>query len=482
MSWFEVDKGGLQQLLEGKDKSFVIRELVQNALDEPGISEIDVEIAGVPNKPLARIKVRDDAPEGFYDLRHAYTLYAKTRKRPDPEKRGRFNLGEKQVLAIAKEARITTTTGTVDFRANGDRAVRRTEVTDQGSLIDVILPVTRGEITEMFAAVKTFIVPKAVKFTVNGNLIIPPEMITSITATLTTENEDTQGQWRRSQRKTTVEVYKPATGAKPMLYELGLPVVELEGGDPWHLNVMQRVPLNSDRDNVSPAFIRDLRAEVLNTLAGTLTEDQAAESWVSDATDDERITPKAVRTIVTKKFGENAVVADPNDPLSRERAIQAGYTIVPARSMSAATWANVRKAEAVPSSSAAFGSIEVGATVLGTEECTKVMLAVAEMARRIADNVWRLKINVQFYRSEATTQADWTVGTTPTMGFNTTRLGTKWFSASNLDDQVALIIHELGHHRGGHLDARYIQALCEIGATLFGMERWGMLHDINPTA
>jgi hypothetical protein len=38
------------------------------------------------------------------------------------------------------------------------------------------------------------------------------------------------------------------------------------------------------------------------------------------------------------------------------------------------------------------------------------------------------------------------------------------------------------HNNDGHLDARYIQALCEIGATLFGMERWGMLHDINPTA
>lgn len=35
MSWFEVDKGGLRQLMDGKDKSFILRELIQNSFDEP---------------------------------------------------------------------------------------------------------------------------------------------------------------------------------------------------------------------------------------------------------------------------------------------------------------------------------------------------------------------------------------------------------------------------------------------------------------
>jgi hypothetical protein len=56
--------------------------------------------------------VEDDAPEGFYDLTHAYTMFARTRKRSSPDKRGRFNLGEKQVLALCREARIVTTKGT----------------------------------------------------------------------------------------------------------------------------------------------------------------------------------------------------------------------------------------------------------------------------------------------------------------------------------------------------------------------------------
>ena len=121
MSWFEVDRDGLRQLLEDRDKSFILRELVQNAWDEPGVTHCDVTLQAIPGKRAARLVVEDDAPEGFYDLRHAYTLYARTRKRSSAEKRGRFNLGEKQVLALCREAKIVTTKGTVEFLPDGKR-------------------------------------------------------------------------------------------------------------------------------------------------------------------------------------------------------------------------------------------------------------------------------------------------------------------------------------------------------------------------
>ena len=51
MSWFEVDKDGLRQLQEGKDKRYLLRELIQNAWDEPGVTKVEVEITPVPGAP-----------------------------------------------------------------------------------------------------------------------------------------------------------------------------------------------------------------------------------------------------------------------------------------------------------------------------------------------------------------------------------------------------------------------------------------------
>ena len=67
----------------------------------------------------------DDDPNGFLDLEHAYTVFAPSMKKADPEKAGRFNIGEKFVLAFCSEARVETTTGTVLFDAKSRREYRR---------------------------------------------------------------------------------------------------------------------------------------------------------------------------------------------------------------------------------------------------------------------------------------------------------------------------------------------------------------------
>lgn len=485
MSWFEVDKGGLRQLHEGKDKTFVIRELIQNPWDEPDVTRVTATIEPVPGRPLVKITVTDDAPEGFYELKHAYTLYADTRKRGDPEKRGRFNLGEKQVLSIAKTARITSTTGVVDFLEGGKRSVRKTEVTEKGSIIEVLVRMTREEIAECESAALMFMPPPHIKTVINGTEIparIPIENVIGVK--LTTEHSNGDGVMKRTQRKTTIEVHEPLEGEKPMLYEMGLPVVELEAGDPWHINICQRVPLNSDRDNVSPAFLRDVRAEVLNLMANRLTDDQSSDAWVSEAAEDERIDPEAVTTVVKNRFGKNAVVADPSDPQSRERAIMAGYTIVPARAMSKDMWSKVREAGAVPSSSKVFGTTVFESQYLDEDEITENMAIVEEMAKRISKAALNLPgLQVKFYRSEANVNAQWTSGTVPaTIEFNMTSLGESWFHPSNIDQHVSLIIHEVGHNGGGHLDASYIATLCNIGARLFKLDRRAMLADITNNA
>ncbi len=473
MSWFEVDRGGLRQLLEGRDKSFILRELLQNAWDEKGVTRCDVHLTPIGGRPAVRLQVEDDAPEGFYDLRHAYTLYADTRKRRDPMKRGRFNLGEKQVLSLCEQAVISTTKGTVEFCKDGNREFHPTK-RQAGSIFDGIIRMTRAELEECRKAIRMFLPPEGITTTLNGVEVQKRKPRTVIEATLTTEHQNGDGQWKRTQRKTQVEVHEPLADEKPMLYELGLPVVELESGDPWHVNVLQRVPLNTDRDNVSPAFLRDVRAEVLNKLADSLTEDEAAESWVTEATEDDRIESEAVEAIMTRRFGEKRVVADPNDPRSREKAIAAGYTIVPPRALPKATWGHVREAGAVPSSSALFPTRTADAENVPWNEWTEEMHALADLTRRIAKLCLDRQVRVTFYTSTATCSADYTSGT---VNYNMSRLGKAWLAAGNRERQLRLIIHELGHSFGGHLDEAYYKGLAKIGAKLALMDRSEILGE-----
>ena len=113
---FEVSKEGLKQLLERKDKSFIVTELVQNSWDEDG-SRVDVVLVALDDDvDTYRLVVEDDDPEGFTNITHAYTLFAESEKKSDASKRGRFNLGEKLVIAACERAEISTTTGRAGTR------------------------------------------------------------------------------------------------------------------------------------------------------------------------------------------------------------------------------------------------------------------------------------------------------------------------------------------------------------------------------
>ena len=111
-TWFEVSKEGLAKIMERKGKEFIVYELLQNAWDQ-NITHAHLWIDPIENTPKVIITVSDDDPDGFKDLSHAFTLFAESDKKSDPSKRGRFNLGEKLVLACCEQAEITSTTGTI---------------------------------------------------------------------------------------------------------------------------------------------------------------------------------------------------------------------------------------------------------------------------------------------------------------------------------------------------------------------------------
>ncbi|KKK69809.1 hypothetical protein LCGC14_2930320, partial [marine sediment metagenome] len=289
---FEVDTEGYAQTVRRRGVSFVPLELLSNSWDTDA-TEVLVRIEPVPNSPSVELRVIDNHPEGFEDLRDTYTLYKYTKKRKDPNVRGRFNIGEKEVLCLCSEAKITSTKGAVVFTKDGGRRNTR-EHTKAGTEFWGIIKMTREEMAETLKVLRSVIPPEGVVTLINGEeLHLPYKLLASFEVTLPTELEDEEGNLRPTRRKTVVNVYDPgANNPEPTIYEMGIPVCTLPG-DKWHIDVQQKVPLPRDRDSVTQAYLTKLRVAVVNYMHSLLTEEDSGEAWVREATGNKDIDENA---------------------------------------------------------------------------------------------------------------------------------------------------------------------------------------------
>lgn len=152
MNWFEVDRTGLAKLLERRGKAFAVFEILSNAWDT-NAKDVVVTFDPLPGVPKAKLVVLDNDPHGFTDLTHSFTLFAESEKKAKSDKRGRFNVGEKLVLAIADEAVVSSTKGTIVFDKDGRHTTKKKR--ESGSEISMTLRMTRAEYDEALAAIKT---------------------------------------------------------------------------------------------------------------------------------------------------------------------------------------------------------------------------------------------------------------------------------------------------------------------------------------
>jgi hypothetical protein len=461
---FEVDKKGMAMVFARKGKGFVVSELVQNAWDED-TSRVDVTLAPEGSGKY-RLTVEDDNPEGFADLAHAYTLFAESAKKSDPTKRGRFNLGEKLVIAICEESKIATTKGTVTFTSKGRQ--HGTAKRPSGSVFTGLLKLTKAEAAEVADALFALIPPEGITTTFNGTELPDRTPLRSFDVSLRTEVSDEDGRLKATTRKTTVEVYEPLTGETPAIYEMGIPVVET--GDRFHVNIGQKIPLNTDRDNVPPGFLRDVRVEVLNRTHDLLSADDHKQAWVTNAMEDEKASPEAVKSAFVGKFGEKTVIFDPNDPEANKLAMEQGYNVIPGGSLPKAAWSNVKTGgvslpagQVTPSPNPSAGADEI--KVMDPDHYPESVAEVVDYAKRLARAIMDVDIDVQI--GQAVTWPYLATYGSRRLTLNLGRLGYKWFEARTPEGRAKitdLLIHEFGHeYCSDHLDHKYLHALTRLG-------------------
>jgi hypothetical protein len=467
--WFDVDRAGLGKQAEEHGKGRLIGELVQNALDEEGVTQIVVTLALVPGRPLADLTVEDDSPEGFKDLSHAYTLFAGSYKRGNPEQRGQFNLGEKMVLAVCEQASISTTKGTVVFDAEEGRIEKPRQKRERGSVFQGRIKLTREEYPAVCDYLRSLLLPNSVVVTFNGDRLLPRKPLRTFEASLETLLADEQGVMRPRQRKTQVGVYECLPGETPSLYEMGLPVVET--GDRWHVCVGQKVPLNRDRDNVKPAYLQAVRVAIVNAAYDLLaTEEEATAGWCKLAGSDPRCSDEAIKHLVRLRFGEKVAAPDPSDVEAMKRFQAEGGTIV--IGLSKGEWANVRRSGAVlpagqicPTANAYSNDPNADpVTIIPEEKWTDSMKNIAAYAVFLARELMQVSLAVSVVHTTNKFAACYAPGD---LHFNLFRLGHKFFEQGASEDVDSLLIHEFGHeYSDDHLSEQYHEASCLLGARL----------------
>lgn len=477
--WFDVDKAGLGRLLSKNGKAFAIYELLQNALDTDA-KHVEIELK-YHGRLQAELYISDDSTGGFHDLSHAYTLFAPSTKLADPEKRGRFNLGEKLFLSICESAEIASTKGTVYFHAGGERLLDEETKTKRGSVIRATLKADEHDIAEMLSATLRVLIPQGKTVLVNGEKLEPKLRVRSFHATLPTVAGNVYGEMLRTSRSTRVDVYN--TSAPGWIYELGIPVVET--GDRYDVDVQQKVPLSMSRDNVPPGFLSKLRAHVLNATVDILSADDASEKWVDNALERPEVEPRAVERVLTSRFGEKRAVYDPSDPEANALATSKGYTVIPGRTFSKAAWSSIRSAGAAKPAGQVTPSpkpfSEDGQPLKTFEPNTAAQAFFVTFTKKLAHELLGVDLTVTL-----TKDPGWNFTAAYTRGDGNARLtvnagrvgGARFFEAfhpdstdaskpKNLEAALSLLVHEFAHHfEGNHLSEGYYRACTNLGAKL----------------
>lgn len=477
---FEIDELAFRRQNQGRPISHLIRELLQNSLDEDcGFCDVRLE----ESANGLHLEVADGVKRGIRRLEQIWTIFA-SGKRDDPTKRGRLGRGLKELISVVDLANVATVGQTVSFtwdpsRNLFDRVTGQNDVST-GTRIVCDLGYGKSKRRDIERYLGTFIPPKGVRLSVNGKIIERPKIYKTLRATLKTVVFDEAGVQKESDRATDVILWEPRAGEKPWIFEMGIPIEPLTEEDNfrWHIDVAQRVPLRAERDRVSRPYMRSLYAQILNEMVGELNQDDATRHFVDEALQSARFDRKdAGRALMEKRFGQMVVRATNNldDNIAAERA---GYKVVHTQSLSEGLrevmrehapsstevahpdfdsveeWLKSNPELLVPSSQWTPGErdfISFGkrmAELLGIS-ISEILISSQPVPHKIAHFTKRSKTVVVCREGAATVAGRG-----------------DFFSRARMHDWVDLLIHEFGHRRGEGHDTEWHDELTRLGGAM----------------
>ena len=437
---FEISAEGMKLLHQNRPLWQLVKELVANAWDEPTADTCWVDISH--DAGIITVEVTDNG-QGFSDISDAYTLMAPSAKTTNAQMRGRFNIGEKEIISISHHAEVRTGNKLISFPPEGGFIVSDS-VNGETSIICHIEvdPEDAGRIVaETVEALQLFLSPLGQNYYVNGRGMGKRIPARSTRANLPTILATGPGEPLKMipNSGTDIDIYdvRPATGR---IFEMGIPIQEVDM--PFDVNIMQKVPMPPNRDVVSSSYLQDVYAEVLKVTSDL--DIDFGEAWVTKAVEDTRTPNNVVKVVMDNKLGSNAMLYT-NDRQANEDAFDHGKNLIAPTSLSKAERERYRD---VGLGSASMYTREAGgadATPYRRANVTTEMEDVASMAKTLAKRLLDRTITVEFVSDpKFGASADYGSGH---MRFDVFSLGVQWFELSNETEQIELIMHELAHDK-----------------------------------
>lgn len=293
---FEASPEGFRSQNANRPPAHLVRELIQNAFDE-GAGNITVEVSHTPVRGV-RVLVTDDVPGGFRDEKLIFTLW-QSDKADVATKRGRMGRGLKEIVAVSDRTIVRTQgrPGTVFRRDRAaqewSRSLVSSEIVDCGTQVEAQVTLwSKGDVKAIEKYLTLVRPPPGITLTVNG-IVVERQQATEqrqmrLSTVIFRVGEDGERREAQPQSDCTVDLFPPKAGGKAWVYEMGLPIEEIEY--PLSIDVSQRIPLREQRDTLIDSYRKELFAKLLNARIDSMPDEAlrdnhallAATSWHLD--------------------------------------------------------------------------------------------------------------------------------------------------------------------------------------------------------
>jgi len=439
---FQVDTAGFKTQMAEMKPYQLVQEIIANSMDESSVTRIDTTIKFNLAKKVVEVSVIDNG-DGFRTIHDVFKLFGRSYKRAYKNLRGRFNLGEKEFMAVTIDGFVRSRDWKVEFFDDKRREITGIELF-KGTEVYGTFDFGKTTIAEMEKELARIIVPHGQDLYINGTKIAKKPMVRSINGKLWTEVEDElSGKMTRELHDTQIDLYERLEGETAWIFELGIPVQQLEKklNVQWHVDVRQKVPLGIKRDVVSDTYLVDLYALMVNEAHDLISIEDAGASWITRSMG--KVNAEPARAMLTKQYGTDKLFIPSTSDFHANEAVNGinGAFILP-RTLDKDQRQHLIEMGVIKYASETFGSQTVGSTPV---DPSAKMLKYAEIVKTIARDVLGKDISISFVISDATHSA-W-------YGINNFTYNLKYLSGGEkFFDQFSaegwgIIVHELSHDK-----------------------------------
>lgn len=305
--WLSISTEGFASMNAARPPEHLVKELLQNSLDSIPI--------GYPGRIYLSYGVREghffveckDNGTGISDLSDLRVVYL-TSKTDSHLKRGRFGRGFKEALCIAEEAVVISRCQKIQFLYENEQRITKIDDLEtycfKGTLVSMKMPwsIETSEVLDKYF--RTFLVPEGTQVFINDKVIESRSSKYNVESKLPTEIYHFEGQnWKKPVRKTVIKLIPIIDDEAAKIYEMGIPVADVEWGLPFHCDVQQRIPMNPNRDAVASGYAKKLHISCLPVVLPHMDEDMVKQDWVGIA--GVKCHEEVQKLVIEKAFGKN---------------------------------------------------------------------------------------------------------------------------------------------------------------------------------